>query len=61
MPYKSKAQMKFFHTATARKKGISAATVKEFDQASKGMSLPMKAHKKKMDDKMFVKRMKRGK
>ena len=40
MPYKSKAQEAFFHTDTARKKGISAATVQEFDQASKGMNLP---------------------
>lgn len=46
MPYKSDAQRKFFHTATARKKGITAATVKEFDQASKGMKLPKKKKKK---------------
>lgn len=40
MPYKSVAQMRFFHTNTARAKGITPATVKEFDHASKGMSLP---------------------
>jgi hypothetical protein len=43
MPYASDAQRRFFHTATARKKGISAATVNEFDQASKGMKLPDRA------------------
>ena len=47
MPYKSDAQRKFFHTATAKKAGISAKTVKEFDQASKGMSLPEKIKAKK--------------
>lgn len=40
MPYASDAQRRFFHTDTARKKGITAATVNEFDQASKGMNLP---------------------
>lgn len=40
MPYKSDAQRKFFHTATAKKEGISDKTVKEFDKASKGMKLP---------------------
>ena len=42
MPYASLAQERFFHTDTAKKKGISASTVKEFDQASKGMKLPKK-------------------
>jgi len=42
MPYKSDAQRKFFHTDTAKKKGITSAVVKEFDQASKGMKLPEK-------------------
>jgi hypothetical protein len=46
VPYKSDAQRRFFHTATARKQGISAATVKEFDQASKGMKLPEKKKKR---------------
>lgn len=40
MPFKSQAQRKFFHTDTARKKGISAGTVKEYDEASKGKKLP---------------------
>lgn len=47
MPYKSLAQERFFHTATARKKGISAATVQEFDQASKGKKLPKRVPKPK--------------
>lgn len=47
MPYKSKAQQAFFHTDTARKKGITAATVQEFDQASKGKKLPKKVKAKK--------------
>lgn len=45
MPYKSEAQRKFFHTDTAKKKGISADTVKEFDEASKGMKLPKRKEK----------------
>lgn len=45
MPYKSAAQRRFFHTRTARAKGISAATVKEFDQASKGKKLPERSLK----------------
>lgn len=55
MPYKSDAQRKFFHTPTARKKGISASTVKEFDNASRGMSLPKKVGKKKSRKKRPVK------
>lgn len=47
MPYKSLKQERFFHTATAKKKGITPATVKEFDQASKGLKLPKKAKPKK--------------
>jgi len=46
MPYKSLAEERFFHTDTAKKKGISASTVKEFDQASKGMKLPKKVSSK---------------
>lgn len=42
MPYKSDAQRKFFHTATAKKSGITSKEVKEFDRASKGMKLPNK-------------------
>lgn len=45
MPYASDAQRRFFHTNTARKKGISAKTVKEYDTASKGMSLPPRSTK----------------
>lgn len=40
MPYASDAQRKFFHTQTAKEKGISPETVKEFDKSSKGMKLP---------------------
>lgn len=40
MPYKSQAQRRFFHTPTAKAKGITSAEVKEYDQASKGMKLP---------------------
>lgn len=46
MPYVSDAQRKFFHTNTAKKAGITAATVKEFDKASKGKKLPKKKRKK---------------
>lgn len=47
MPYKSDAQRRFFHTDTARKKGITEKEVNEFDQASKGMKLPEKAENEK--------------
>lgn len=40
MPYSSDAQRKFFHTQTAKEKGISPQTVKEFDKASKGIKFP---------------------
>lgn len=42
MPYKSDAQRKFFHTAAAKKAGITEKQVKEYDQASKGKKLPAK-------------------
>jgi hypothetical protein len=45
MPYKSDAQRRFFHTDTARKKGIKPGTVEEFDEASKGMKLPERKEK----------------
>ncbi len=45
MPYVSDKQRRFFHSPGAKKAGISAATVSEFDQASKGRSL---SKKKKM-------------
>lgn len=44
MPYVSDAQRRFFHTDTARKAGISEATVEEFDKASKGKKLPEHTH-----------------
>lgn len=40
MPYKSLAQERFFHSQGAKKAGISAKTVNEFDKASKGKKLP---------------------
>lgn len=48
MPYKSQAQQRFFHSAGAKEKGISAKTVGEFDQASKGKTLPARIGKKSM-------------
>lgn len=45
MPYKSDAQRRYFHAAEARGE-IKPSTVKEFDQASKGMKL--KDHVKKL-------------
>jgi hypothetical protein len=48
VPYKSLAQERFFHTDTAKKAGIKPSTVKEFDQASKGMHLPKKIRFYKM-------------
>jgi len=41
-PYASDAQRKFFHTKTAAKAGITKATMKEFNNASKGKKLPAK-------------------
>lgn len=40
MPFKSKAQQRFFHSPGAAKAGIKPGTVDEFDSASKGMKLP---------------------
>ena len=45
MPYKSKAQQRFFHSPGAKKAGITKAEVKEYDAASKGKKLPEKAKK----------------
>ena len=39
MPYKSDAQRRLFH-AKLKRGEISADTVHEFDEASKGMNLP---------------------
>ena len=47
MPYSSEAQRKFFHTDTAKKAGITAAQVSDFDRASKGKKLPEHVAKKK--------------
>jgi len=46
MPYASDRQRRFFHTATARKHGITPAMVREYDEASRGKDLPEKAEKK---------------
>ena len=56
MPYKSQAQRRFFHSAGAKKAGITSKEVKEFDQASKGLKLPEKKKKKavKMDKKELI-------
>lgn len=47
MPYKSAAQRRFFHSAGAKKAGITAADVRHFDEASKGKKLPPRAKKRK--------------
>lgn len=49
MPYASQKQRRFFHAAEERG-DIKKSTVDEFDQASKGMSLPEAIHKKKKMD-----------
>ena len=46
MPYKSDAQRKWANSP-AGKKELGTKTVKEFNEASKGMKLPEKAPKKK--------------
>ena len=45
MPYKSKSQERWAHTS-AGTKALGKATVKEFDEASKGKKLPEKSKKK---------------
>jgi len=47
MPYKSDAQRRFFHTDTAKRKGITPAMVKEFDEASVGKKLTKRRKPKK--------------
>ena len=47
MPYKSDAQRRFFHSAGAKQAGISDATVREFDNASRGKKLPEKVGKRR--------------
>jgi len=46
MPYVSDAQRRFFNSKGAKKAGISLPTVKEFNEASKGMDLPERKSKK---------------
>jgi hypothetical protein len=60
VPYKSKAQERFFHTDTAKKAGITSADVKEWDKASKGKKLPERKKKKKMCEGGEVKKMRHG-
>lgn len=45
MPYKSNSQRRLFHVLE-NKGEISHKTVKEFDKASKGKSLPERKHGK---------------
>jgi len=40
VPYVSDAQRRFFHSAGAKKAGITKSQVAEYDSASKGKSLP---------------------
>jgi len=46
MPYKSKAQEKYFN-ANRKKLESEGVNVDEFNKASKGMKLPMHAKKKR--------------
>jgi len=48
MPYKSDAQRRFFHSAGAKKAGITSAQVAEFDSASKGKKLPERVKTKEV-------------
>ena len=59
MPYASDKQRRFFHTDAAKKKGITPATVDEYDKASKGKDLPESAENDPMD-KMHKERMKKN-
>ncbi len=52
MPYKSEKQRRFFHTKTAKKKGITSKIVKEFDRESKGRKLPIKDGKTMLKEAM---------
>jgi hypothetical protein len=51
MPYVSQKQERFFHTQTAKDKGIKPSTVKEFDKASKGKKLPKYSKTRKVLEK----------
>ncbi len=44
-PYVSDAQRRFFHSAGAKKAGLTSADVKHWDEASKGKKLPEKVSK----------------
>jgi hypothetical protein len=44
MPYKSDSQRRFFNSPAGKKK-VGAKVVKEFNEASKGKSLPEKVSK----------------
>ena len=46
MPYRSDAQRRFFHSKGAHKAGITPATVKEWDDASRGQEVPERVEKK---------------
>lgn len=54
MPYVSDAQRRFFHSAGAKKAGITPKQVKEFDSASKGKKLPEYTEAKKRALKKFT-------
>ena len=45
--YKSNSQRRFFNSKGAKKAGITAKEIKEYNEASKGKKLPEKAKKKK--------------
>ena len=47
MPYKSSSQRKFFHSAGAKKAGITSADIKKWDKESKGKKVPEKVKAKK--------------
>lgn len=49
MPYKSEAQRAFFHSARAKKAGIRPKDVKEFDRVSKGLKLPKRIGKSRLE------------
>lgn len=58
MPYKSKAQERYFHSSGAKKAGISKAVVAEYDKASKGAKLPERLSKEIKNQ--LKRRMRRG-
>jgi hypothetical protein len=60
MPYVSKAQRRLFHAKLARGE-ISAATVKHWDRASRGLSLPERSSTTKKGSTNMAKRRKHKK